>query len=363
MPKTKMANALAIALLAAAGSVSAATTFIANSFYDQQHPFSKYSYIEWAETLKTLSGGDLQAQVFTGSVLLAPRANLQGIRDNVAQVGSASAVYTPSDMPLANAIQELGFNYSDSLTMILAVTDYSMNHPAQLAEWKKNQILYLGGYATPPYILMCRMPVTNLAQLKGKRVRAAGSAISEWLELAGAVPVNVPSTEMYTGLDRGSLDCATNASNDLIDRSLWEVAKHTTLAPTGIYWAGPHHGVNLPFWRSLTDAQRGIMMQATAKASASALEQTRAKGNAIYQPAADLQASIEAFRSQRLREIKNVAADKFGVTDGSAIDDFVATYDKWKTLLADVDREDEAALAELAMSQIYRKLPANYGLD
>jgi len=313
-------------------------------------------------------------QVFTGTVLLAPRANLQGIRDNVVQISNTAGVYTPSDMPLANAIQELSFNYSDTVTMILANADFSMNHPAQLAEWKKNRIIYLGGWATPAYIFMCRTPVTTLADLKGKRVRAAGSVVSEWLEQAGAVPVNVPSSEMYSGLDRGSLDCATNASSDLIDRSLWEVAKHTTLAPTGILWAGPHWGVNVQFWKKLNDGQREVLKEATARAmtrlvvqylksAESALEEAKAKGNTIHQPAADLQASIENYRAKQLTGIKDLASKKFGITDTSVIDDFIATFDKWQALLQGVDRNDEAALAELALTHIYRKLPASYGLD
>jgi len=374
MQRKPLLRTLAVSWMLIAASVSAKTTFIANSFYDQQHPLSKYAYVEWADAVKTLSGGDLEAQVFTGTVLLAPRANLQGIRDNVAQVSTAAAMYTPSEMPIANALQELGFNYADSVTMILAVTDFSMNNPAQLAEWKKNRIVYLGGYTTPAYILMCRTPTTSLADLKGKRVRAAGAAISEWLEQAGAVPVNVPSTEMYTGLDRGSLDCTTVPSNDLIDRSVWEVAKHTTLAPTGIYWAGPHWGVNAKFWQGLTGTQREVLKEATARAmtrlvvqyvksSERALDEARAKGNTIHQPAADLQASIEAFRSQRLAQIRNIAAEKYGMTDGAVIDDFIATHRKWEALLEGVDREDEAALAELALTHIYQKLPAHYGLE
>ncbi|HEY9818027.1 MAG TPA: hypothetical protein V6D20_19790, partial [Candidatus Obscuribacterales bacterium] len=61
----------ALALPVYATSAQASTSFIANSFYDQQHPFSRYGYIEWAETVKELSNGDLQPEVYTGTVLLA----------------------------------------------------------------------------------------------------------------------------------------------------------------------------------------------------------------------------------------------------------------------------------------------------
>jgi TRAP-type C4-dicarboxylate transport system substrate-binding protein len=364
----------ALLLPAVASSAHAATSFIANSFYDQQHPHSRYGYIEWAEMVKELSNGELQPEVYTGTVLLAPRANLQGIQDNVVQVAHHAAIYTPSEMPVANAVQELGFNYDDPLVGILAVTDFSLNNPTQLAEWQELDIVYLGAYNTPSYVLFCREPVRNLEELRGKRIRTAGSTVSAWVEQAGGTPVNVPSSEMYSGLDRGSLDCASNAANDLIDRSLWEVAEHTTLLPTGMYWSGPQWGFNSGFWASLSDEERNVFKEATAKAmtrmivqylgaSEAALEEAASNGNNIYEPEEDLMASVEAFRDEALANVYDKARDEYGVEDPEAlIDDFIATYEKWDALVSEVDREDEEALAELAMEEIYNKLPADYGI-
>ena len=364
----------ALLLPVVASSAHAATSFIANSFYDQQHPHSRYGYIEWAEMVKELSNGELQPEVYTGTVLLAPRANLQGIQDNVVQVAHHAAIYTPSEMPVANAMQELGFNYDDPLVGILAVTDFSLNNPTQLAEWEELDIVYLGAYNTPSYVLFCREPVRNIDELRGKRIRTAGSTVSAWVEQAGGTPVNVPSSEMYSGLDRGSLDCATNAPNDLIDRSLWEVAEHTTLLPTGMYWSGPQWGFNSGFWASLSDEERDVFKEATANAmtrmivqflnaSESALEEAAAHGNNIYEPEEDLMASVEAFRDEALANVYDKARDEYGVEDPEAlIDDFIVTYEKWDALISEVDREDEEALAELAMEEIYNTLPADYGI-
>ncbi|MBT2771508.1 C4-dicarboxylate TRAP transporter substrate-binding protein [Halomonas sp. ISL-60] len=372
--KTLTLAVAALALPAMVSSAQAATSFIANSFYDQQHPHSLNGYIEWAEMVKELSNGELQPEVYTGTVLLAPRANLQGIQDNIVQVAHHAAIYTPSEMPVANAVQELGFNYDDPLVGILAVTDFSLNNPTQLAEWKELDIVYLGAYNTPSYVLFCREPVRNLEELRGKRIRTAGSTVSAWVEQAGGTPVNVPSSEMYSGLDRGSLDCASNAANDLIDRSLWEVAEHTTLLPTGMYWSGPQWGFNSGFWASLSDEERDVFKEATAKAmtrmivqylgaSEAALEEAASHGNNIYEPEEDLMASVEAFRDEALANVYDKARDEYGVEDPEAlIDDFIATYAKWDALLSDVDREDEDALAKLAMEEIYNKLPADYGI-
>ncbi|ATH78036.1 C4-dicarboxylate ABC transporter substrate-binding protein [Vreelandella venusta] len=364
----------AFTLPVVATSAHGATSFIANSFYDQQHPHSRHGYIEWAELVKELSNGELQPEVYTGTVLLAPRANLQGIQDNIVQVAHHAAIYTPSEMPVANAVQELGFNYDDPLIGILAVTDFSLNNPTQLAEWEELGIVYLGAYNTPSYVLFCREPVRNLSELRGKRIRTAGSTVSAWVEEAGGTPVNVPSSEMYSGLDRGSLDCASNAANDLIDRSLWEVAEHTTLLPTGMYWSGPQWGFNSGFWSGLSDEHRDVFKEATARAmtrmivqylgaSEAALEEAAAKGNHIYEPEDDLMASVEAFRDAALSNVYDKARDEYGIEEPETlIDDFIATYEKWQALVSEVDRKDEQALAALAMEEIFNKLPADYGI-
>lgn len=372
--KTLTLAVAALALPAFGTTVQASTSFIANSFYDQQQPFSRFGYIEWAETVKELSNGELQPEVYTGTVLLAPRASLQGIQDNIAQVAHHAAIYTPSEMPVANAIQELGFNFSDPLISVLAVADFSLNNPVQLTEWEELNIVYLGAYNTPPYILMCREPVRTLEELRGKRIRTAGSTVSVWVEEAGGTPVNVPSSEMYSGLDRGSLDCATNAVNDLIDRSLWEVAEHTTLLPTGMYWSGPQWGFNSDFWAGLSDEHRNVFKRASAKAmtrmvaqymssAEAAMEEARSKGSNIYEPGDDLMASVESFREKALESVYDKARDEYGIEDAEAlINDFLATYEKWENLISNVDRDDEEALAELAMNEIFNKLPADYGI-
>ena len=366
----------ALALPLAATTASAETDFIANSFYSAEHPLSKFTYVEWAEEVKEASGGDLVPEVYTGTVLLAPRATLQGIRDNVIQVGSHPAVYTPSEMPVAMAVQELGFNYDDALAMVMAITDFSMNNATQLQEWKDNEIVYLGGYATPPYLLFCREPVTNLEEIKGKRLRTAGSTVSKWVEEVGGIPVNVPSSEMYTGLDRGTLDCATNAGSDLIELSLWEVAPHTTVLPTGMYYSGPKWGYNPDFWASLTPEQRRMLMDVTAHAIArlginytkraeEALVEAEAKGNTIHEPSEDLMQSVTRFREKSLADVYMIAEENYGLEDGKqVIDDFRTTFDKWKGLLEGVDRTDDQALAELLRSEVYDEIDETaYGVN
>lgn len=355
-------------------SAFAARDFKANVLYDQKHPFTHYGYITWADYLKDISNGELKPKVYTGTVLLAANASMKGLRDNVVQVAHHPAIYTPSELPVANAVQELGFNFDNQMAVIAAVSEFSMNNPVQLEEWDKSGMIYLGAYATSPYVLFCRQPIESLADLKGKRIRTAGSTVSEWVKQVNGIAVNVSSGEMYSGLDRGSLDCASNSPLDLQARSLWEVAPYTVMVPTGVYWSGPEWGFNKKFWRDLSDQEKQWFKEAAAysmanivvnykKEDVEAIEFAKEKGNTISEAPADILESVEKFREKALSDVYELAENKYKIdAPKETLDDFIATYEKWVDILKDKNTDDVNEMKELFMTNIYDQLPADYGM-
>jgi TRAP-type C4-dicarboxylate transport system substrate-binding protein len=180
---------------------------------------------------------------------------------------------------------------------------------------------------------------------------------------------------MYSGLDRGTLDCATNAGSDLIERSLWEVAPHTTVLSTGMYYSGPKWGWNTDFWASLTPEQRRTIMDVTARSIArlainytkranEALDEAAELGNTIHEPSEELMESVETFRENAIDDVYTAAEEKYGLDNGKeVIDSFRATYDKWEELLADVDVMDEDALTQLLQDEVFSKVDeTTYGV-
>ncbi len=372
---TGIAAIFAVGSMIGAGSAFA-KDFNANIFFPDQHPLGKFGYVEWAKIVDKLSNGDLKAKVFTGTVLLPPRSGLSGVHDGIAAVGYHAATYTPAELPITNAIQEMGFNYSDPLVMIAAATDFNMNNPDAQAQWEKAGVVFGGGYSTPSYNLMCRTPVKSLEDIKGKRLRTAGAAMSRWVESVGAVPVNVPSSEMYQGVEKGTLDCAVNVANDLKSRSLWDVAKYTTMAPLGLYWSGPMWAFNKDFWTGLTNEEREVFFKANAISMANlyvgyaaavedALAEAAGHGVQVFEPGADIKASIQKFATDNLGEVYKTAKEKYGLADPEkTLGQFDATVKKWEKLFAGVDRKDPDAIAAIIQTNIYDKLdPTKYGMN
>lgn len=369
---------LSIACFAVFSNVAQAEPrqFNASNWLPESTALVKNGYIEWAKDLEARSNGDLSAKVFTGPVLLPPASHLSGIRDGVADIGYHAGTYTPADLPLDNVLAQVAISYSDNYVATLAITDLNMNAPDLQKEWDSHNIVFGGGYATIPYRLFCTTPVKSLSDIKGKKMRMTGSVHSDWAKSVGAVPVNVPSSEMYSGLEKGQLDCASNTIEQLKTSSLWDVSKDTSMVELGIYFAGYHYGMNKDFWNSLTPEQRRTLLDSFSlsiartmigytRAGETVEAEAEAKGVTLHQPDADLAKSITDYKEIARKTAIEIGKEKFNVADPEdLIARFEASIAKWEGLLDGVDRSDENALAALIKSEIYDKIDVEtYGVN
>lgn len=357
-------------------SVAFAETITGSVWFPDTHPLTSHGYLALAPKLEEVSGGDLTLQVFTGEAVLPAEAHLTGLRDGVVDMTYHAGTYTPSDLPEDNVLAILGIGLEDNIVVAAAVSDFYMNDPAMKAMFERHNLVFLGGYATPPYILMCRDKVETLADISGKKIRMPGAIHAQWAERVGAVPVSVPSTEMFSGLERGQLDCAANAANDLKSRSLWDVAKHVTTLDLGSYFSGWLHAMNADRWQGLNDEQRRALLDAIPDAvveaalayveqSEAALKEAPDHGVTIYEPAEDLAEALASFKESEVSQIaRQEGQERFGLEDvAGMIERFEATLAKWQELYADVDRTDAAAIKAVLHENLYGPVDAGaYGL-
>lgn len=365
---------IAASLLVATAAHAQTANFNVSMWLPPAHPLTKYGYVEWAQRLGKMSNGTLVPKMFIGTSLLSPQDHLSGVRDGIAQVGWINGAYNPSDLPIDNMIFHLSFQYTDYFVGAFATTELNMLDRQAQAQWANNNLVYLNGFSTPPYRLICSSKITSLPEIKGKKLRSGGGALPEWAKSVAAVPVNVSSNETFTGLEKGQLDCATNALDDLRSRSYWDVAKHVTMTELGVFWTT--NVVNRDFWRKLTTAQRKTFLDATAETQVDTgigylkevevvAEEAKQKKVNFYQPDAALKKSIEDYKMRAPQYAITNGTEKFKIKDAAGtVARFQKIAEKWEKLLANVDRRDRAQLLALLKREVYDKIdPATYGLQ
>jgi len=369
--------ALATAMAAMAVPATSAE-YIANNFLDQNHPFSVYNYTEWAKDVAKASNNQITFKVFLGGSLVPARSTLPGIRDGLATVAYHAGTYTPSELPITNVLADMSLYNSDIYVTLAASTEVSFNNPAIQAEYKKVGVVYGGGYSTSPYLLLCRTKIESLADLKGKRLRMPGSLWDRWAVALGAVSVNVPSSEIFTGLERGTLDCGVNPLESLKSRSWWDVSKFVLDLPLGVYFSGPMWGYNPGFWKGLKPEQRAMLLDTAARASARSSiaylkntidteKEMGGKGVQMVKPSADLVAASNKFIEADAKELGKMSQQKFKVDLAVAegvINEYKAAVVKWEKLFAGVDPMDEQKRYEILKKELFDKVDVKtYGLN
>jgi TRAP-type transport system periplasmic protein len=365
------ASAAVLGGLMGLSTPATAEKFSANNFLDATHPFSVENYTNFAERVAERTNGEIEFEAFLGGVLLGGRNSLTGTADGVAQVAYHAGTYTPSDLPITNVVSELAFLSENFYALAAAKTIMGFTHPLLLEEYDRNGVVWGGGYGTPIYYLICNTPISSRADLEGKRIRMPGGIWDRWGSAMGAISVNVPSSEIYTGLDRGTLDCGVNPLDSLLSRSYWDVAKFIPNIPLGSYYSGPMWAYNKDFWQSRTDEQREILLEeagaAFIRSAILYLENTEAAseqgvaehGVEFLEPNEELRQAHERFIEEDAAALVQNAQDAYGVTEEQAVEligTFTRLVHEWEERLEGIDWKDKEKLTEIFVEEIYKKV-------
>jgi TRAP-type C4-dicarboxylate transport system substrate-binding protein len=329
-----------------------------------------YGLQDWANAVKEETNGEVVFEIYFGGALLPARNGLQGVGQGVAQAGQTVATYHPSETPLWSALSDIAFKVPEPLAVAFAATEYAFFDEQGKGEWLDNNVISLAGFGTAAYSLLCTDEnLSTLADFKGKRIRTAGGPWARFVSSIGAVDVNLPSSEIYTALERGAADCANaDPSHIIMGSTVKDLLKSVVLLDIGLFFPGSTMMINVDTWNEISPENRRVILNETAKnfvdrqlfgyieAAERGLVEARADGIGIYEPAADLQAAYDAFLETMDQDII-VAAEAAGVVGvEQEIADFTALLQKWQGLLKNVDNTDPVALTALVRSEIYDKV-------
>ncbi|USG61577.1 C4-dicarboxylate TRAP transporter substrate-binding protein [Sneathiella marina] len=357
------------------GSTALADSYQASTWLPQSATTVKVTYSDFAEAVKKGTGGEVSFDLHVGGALLPAAETLQGVSDGVAAVGDILSAYTPADLPLNNVVGDLGFLTDSSLVASFAAAEVKFTNQKLREEWLEHNVVFGGNWSTSEYHFRCGEEIRSLADVKGKRVRASVGAQIDFLKSIEAIPVSVPGSEIYTALERGSLDCTLVADESLQALKLGEVIKFSTEMPMGVFIDGATWGFNRDFWTEIGAKNRRVILDEMAKYivltqvgmladDETATKDTQARGVKWLTPESDLALELEKFRSSYLQTLAKAEVEKRKIEDPSdIIDDYIKARDKWTKLLANVDKSDSDALIKLVRSEIYSKVDEkSYGV-
>lgn len=115
----------------------------------------------------------------------------------------------------------------------------------------------------PAQVFFCRRAIAGLEDLRLLKIRIAGPAQTRFVEAIGAQAVSVSIGEVYSALERGTVDCAISGAG-IANAQRWnEVTSHMYTLVSSFAVMG--YLTNLKWWNGLAPATRTVLSDALAR--------------------------------------------------------------------------------------------------
>jgi TRAP-type C4-dicarboxylate transport system substrate-binding protein len=118
-----------------------------------------------------------------------------------------------------------------------------------------------------PTVFVTNEPAVAPSDFAGKKIRVYSEGTAALAQAIGAAPVQLPFADVYTALQRGTIDGAITGFQGVGSQKMFEVANHV-LVPASFTGAGGYQAwiANLDWWNSLADPDRDIIANAVREA-------------------------------------------------------------------------------------------------
>lgn len=216
------AFALAAALGLTAQTVHAEELSVATFVPPQHH--SNTGMFQWfGEELEKRSGGSLTMKLYpAGQLGAGPVQQYKRAVEGVADITFGVSAYTPVLFPktMLAILPGKAESSREATERMLAVFD---THLAD--EYEDVKVIALTTAAGIG--IAATRDVSTMDGLRGAKVVPYAALTTPIVEAMGAVPVQMPVTEMYTGLSTGTIDGAYSTYNNMTPPwNFWDVASH-----------------------------------------------------------------------------------------------------------------------------------------
>jgi len=245
-------------------------TYRVADIYPSTHPIYLGSIKWWIEEMDARTKGLFKAQWFGNATLAAGPDIAKSVIDGTVHIGNC--LYASPMVPLQDVVA-LPKAFEDN-QLVAASKAFARMVKSGLINDRYEQlgIKVLFGYTTTNYqIFTTKKPVLTLHDLKGLKIRTAGTTLPKTIASLGGVPVNMAMGEATDALQKGVVDGIALGVPSIKPYPFYDLIK---CANIGFSLGGFPiiYGMNKAAWEALPADIRSIMDQVNEAAPVHAAE-------------------------------------------------------------------------------------------
>ena len=184
--------------------------------------FHTVNYNALAAKVKEKSGGRMEIRIHPASSLYPSAELIPAVLDGRTELGTVLASYL-TDVLLEIGPLELPF-------MTGSVEEHKKAalqlRPFYTERFARQGLKLLSIHAWPSQQIFSTVPIRSVADWKGKKIRVYGADSANIARLLGAAPVNINFGEVYSALEKRTVDGAMTSATNAEPMKFFEVAKY-----------------------------------------------------------------------------------------------------------------------------------------
>jgi TRAP-type mannitol/chloroaromatic compound transport system substrate-binding protein len=162
---------------------------------------------QWADRVEAMSGGRLAIQLLPVGSVVKHTETLDAIRMGILDGHITATGYFSGKDPAFGLIGNTVGAWSDT-SQLLQYMNYGGGNELMTALYAPYGVRFIGASTTGVESLVSKVPLDGVDDLKGLKLRAPEGLVQKVFAAAGAAPVNLPGSEVFTALSKGVIDAA-----------------------------------------------------------------------------------------------------------------------------------------------------------
>lgn len=196
------------AVFALTGSLSAQAAELWNfqinvNAGDDQFKIAK----KWADSVTDKSNGEIEIELMPSSAIVGNNETLDAVGAGILQGHITDPSYFAGKNPAFAVYGNMVGAWSDPKQFLGYMRDAGGEVGYNALVEPYNVHLIRAGVMIPE-ALVSKRKIETMDDFKGLKIRAPEGMVSNIFQLAGAAPVNLPTSEVYTALEKGVIDAA-----------------------------------------------------------------------------------------------------------------------------------------------------------
>lgn len=161
----------------------------------------------WTDNVRAMTAGRIEIELLPVNAVVQHNQTLDAVGSGILQGHMTDPSYFAGRDPAFGMLGNLVGAWGDPLEF-LEYMKYNGGEDLYNELVEPYGVHLIGAAATGLEAFVSKKPIRTVADMKGLKLRAPEGMVYNIFEKAGATPVNLPGSEVYTGLEKGVIDAA-----------------------------------------------------------------------------------------------------------------------------------------------------------